>query len=324
MSSQGYWLFPLLAAVPAALLYWLRRTARIGGLGLADAGALALPARRTSAIAGATALAAALLVGFGALTLREPDDSVSALLPAGESTVVVLDVSASVSDLVYDEIARTLSLLAETPDDSVRVGLVLFSDVAQVALPPGALPRELRPFIRFFLPKTEPSARDRPSRYRPAGPFAPAPINYIISPWFADFGGGTAISVGLTAAREAIEDTGGQGNVLLISDLDNRESDARALARELVTYGRGDVSLEVVAVPPAIPAQREMFERIIEGETVVDSRSLRRGRDSLEVRGPGRPIAFILLVVGVALLLVAREPLAAPADLGRPTTEGSA
>ncbi len=318
MITHGLWLFPLLAIAPVVVLLLLRRATRIRGLGLADAHALAVPARRTAAVAGVTALIAALMVGFAAVLVRQPSDLVSARLPSGQSTVVVLDVSASVSDLVYDEIARTLTLLADTPDDSVRIGLVLFSGVAQLALPPGALPRQLKPFIRFFLPKTEPSARDRPRVYRP---FAPnAGVNYIISPWFVDFGGGTAISAGLAAAREAIEAAGGRGHVLLISDLDNRETDARALARELVTYARNDVSLDVVAVPPAIPAQRELFERIIAGETVIDSRSLRRDAGSLDVRGPGLPIAFMLLTIGVALLLASREPLAAPLNLGRPTT----
>ena len=324
MSIVTLWWFPLLALVPLVLVAWLHRRRRSGGLALADARALVRPARRATLIAGTTALIAALLVGLGAFLLREPADSVSALLEPGESTVVVLDVSASVSDLVYDEIARTLQLLAETPDDSVRVGLVLFSDVAQVALPAGTPPRELRPFVRFFLPKTEDSARDRPSLYRPAGPFAPAPINYIVSPWFTDFGGGTAISTGLVAAREVIEAAGGKGRVLLISDLDNRERDARDLARELVRYARTDVPLEVVAVPPAIPAQRELFERIIAGETVVDSRSLRREASSLEARSAGLPIAFILTAIGVALLLGVREPIAAPLDLGRTDSTGRA
>lgn len=324
MSAHGAWLFPLIAIAPVALLLFARRVRRIEGLGLSDARALAAPARRTAMIAGATAMVAALMVGLAAVLVREPTDRVSALLSADESTVIVLDVSASVSDLVYDEIARTLSLIANTPDDSVRVGLVLFSDVAQVALPAGTLPRELQPFVRFFLPKSEPSARDRPSFYRPAGPFAPAPVNYIVSPWFTDFGGGTTISRGLVAAREVIADAGGRGSVLLISDLDNRERDARELARELVNYAQTGVPLEVVAVPPAIPAQREMFERIIAEEAVIDSQSLRRERGSLDVRGPGVPLAFVLLGLGVALLLAAREPLAAPTHLGRTTPVESA
>ncbi len=321
MTAHGPWLFPLLAMAPVALLFLARRVRGAGGLQLADAAALAAPARRTATLAGVTALLAALAVGLAAVLVREPSDSVSALLPASESTIVVLDVSASVTDLVYDEIARTLTLLADTPDESVRVGLVLFSDVAQVALPPGTRPRELRHFIRFFLPKSEPSARERASRYRPAGPFAPAPIKYILSPWFTDFGQGTSISSGLRAARETIEEAGIGGHVLLISDLDNRAADQRELTRELVTYARNGVSLDVVAIPPGVPAQSELIERIVAGETVVDSRSLRREDRSFEVRAPATPIAFILLGVGLALLLAAREPLAAVLNLGNPAPE---
>jgi hypothetical protein len=323
MIFDKIWVSPFLAIAPVVLLLLVRRVTNTGGFALADVRSFRAPARRTSAVAGVTALVAALVIGLAAILVRDPVDSVSALLPSGESTVVVLDVSASVSDLVYDEIARTLALLADTPDDSVRVGLVLFSDVAQVALPAGTLPRELKPFVRFFVPKTEDSARARPSFYRPAGPFAPAPINYILSPWFTDFGGGTAISTGLAAAREVIQAGGGAGHVLLISDLDNRARDARALTRELVTYARSDVSLEVVAVPPAIPAQRKMFERIIAGDAVVDSGSLRREGGSLDARGPGLPITFILLTVGLALLIAAREPVASPVDLGRQAQAGS-
>lgn len=316
MIERGPWLFPLLALVPAAALLAVRHVGAPAGLGLVDAGSFSRAARRTTVLAAGLAALAALLVAFAASVVRQPTTSVSALLSSEQSTVIVLDMSASVSDLVYDEIARTLTLISRTPDDSVRVGLVLFSDVAQVALPPGTRPRELEPFIRFFLPKSEASARDRPSFYRPAGPAAPAPISYIFSPWFVNFSSGTAISSGLVAAREAIAQTGQSGRVLLISDLDNTAADAAPLSRELSAYAREGTSLEVVAVPPAVPAQREKIERALQEDVVVDSGSLREEQGSFEVRGPGLPAGFVVLVVAVALILAIREPLAAPVDLG--------
>ena len=135
MIEQGPWLFPLLALVPAAVMFGARRLAPSGALVLADAPHLRAPARRTALVAVALATAACLLVALAAILVRKSANALSSLLRPGESTVIVLDMSASVSDLVYGEIARTLSLVSDTADDSVRVGLVLFSDTAQVALP---------------------------------------------------------------------------------------------------------------------------------------------------------------------------------------------
>lgn len=315
------WLFPVLALCPAVALVLAHRIARPPGFALADAPALAPSGRRTAVVAAGLALCACLLLALAASFVREPANALAELLPKGESTVVVLDMSESVSPLVFDEIARTLTLVSETSDDSVRVGLVLFSDVAQLALPPGTRTSELKPFIRFFLPKSEPFAPERPDYYRYVAGGAggtPSEIRYIDNPWVGSFGAGTAISTGLAAARETLRGSAApaSGRVLLISDLDNQARDAPELTRELLTYVDESISLDVIAVPPAIPAQKEVFEGILDEGSVVDSSSLRANERSSIPRGPGVPIAFLVVVGFLALLLAVREPAAAVVHLG--------
>ena len=117
---------------------------------LADAAAPPAPAARRTRIAQLVALA---LVGARRGRSRprarlrlDRRDGRRSLLPA-TTAIVVLDVSASISSETYDRIAATLDRLA---DSNGRYGLVLFSDTAYLALPPGTAGAELRPFVRFF------------------------------------------------------------------------------------------------------------------------------------------------------------------------------
>ena len=69
------------------------------------------------------------------------------LLPQGANGVVVVDVSASISWETYARIATTLERLRRDGGDA---GLILFSDTAYQALPPGTPVAELGSFERFF------------------------------------------------------------------------------------------------------------------------------------------------------------------------------
>ena len=59
----------------------------------------------------------------------------------------MLDVSASISADTYSRIGATLSSLARSGG---RYGLVVFSDQAYEALPPGTPASDLRPLVRYF------------------------------------------------------------------------------------------------------------------------------------------------------------------------------
>ena len=176
MSGLLPWLVPIVAAVPALVVVLTRRSRPLA-VPLADAPAFRRAARRTALVRTVLALALIGLLAGCVATIRQPADPFDALVPKGSNTVVVLDVSASVSDLVYREIARTMTGLVETAGDDRRIGLVLFSDVAQEALPPGTPAAELRPFIRYFEPQERAERRQEaellPER-RPRRPAADA------------------------------------------------------------------------------------------------------------------------------------------------------
>ena len=70
------------------------------------------------------------------------------LLPKESNAIVVLDLSASISSDTFNRIGETLDQLAAT---NGRYGLIVFSDVAYQALPPGTPSAQLRPFSTDIL-----------------------------------------------------------------------------------------------------------------------------------------------------------------------------
>jgi hypothetical protein len=159
----------------------------------------------------------------------------SPLLPADATGIVVLDVSASISSDTYARIAGTLDTLIRS---NGRYGLVLFSDTAYQALPPGTPAAELRSFRRFFAvaPQSSPGALPE------------LPPN----PWAASFSSGTRISSGLAAALDVIR-AGRLRHpaVLLVSDLDDDTGDIDRVAEVAAAYRRARIPLHVVGLDPA-------------------------------------------------------------------------
>jgi hypothetical protein len=217
----------------------------MSAIGLADTAPLARAARWTR-VARIAAAAGAVVAATFALTaaLREPTETVG-LLPAGSDGVVVLDLSASISTENYRRVALTLERLARSDG---QYGLVVFSDTAYLALPPGTPARELDRFARFF--RVPPRA---------GGVLATPPE----SPWTHGFSAGTRISTGLTAALDVVRrERLARPAVLLVSDLDDDVRDIEPLTRVAVQYRRSDVPLHVVALDPD-PADRRMLESLV-------------------------------------------------------------
>jgi hypothetical protein len=212
---------------------------------LADARAFARPAARTRLIrltlaAGALAAAVAAFL----LALRNPPES-ALLLPAGSDGIVALDLSASVSTSRSRRLASTLDRLARSKG---RLGLVIFSDTAYLALPPRSPAAELRPFTRFFR-VTPQGAGARPTTPK--------------SPWSSQFSAGTLISEGLALALDvAREDGGGRTAVLLVSDLDASSGDVGRITTVILEYRRAGVPLHVVALDPE-PRDRATFAALL-------------------------------------------------------------
>jgi hypothetical protein len=309
---------PVLVALVAVAVA-ARRSRSVQALPLADTPALGRARRRTDLVRAGLVAAIGAALAAAYLVAPRPTGELSSLVSPERSTVVVLDISQSVSDLVYREIARTLDGIMTASGEHGRVGLVLFSDVGLEALPPGSNAAELAAFIRFFRPRSEQGVAAKPIYYRAAGPTEQIGTQYPLNPWFGRFSGGTQISAGLRVAREALEREGQKGRVVLLSDLAEAEEDLERLTSELVVYDRDDsLDLRVVALPPATPEQKAVFERIAGGpDHVVDSLALGTGN-----AGEGEPAAavswpFVAVLLGLALALAASELFCVPLVLGR-------
>jgi len=215
--------------------------------------ALLRPERRTLAFR--LVLAAALLGALAAAYLGAHRTGKHAgLLPSGRSPIVAIDMSWSVSYDNYDEIERALQDLAGS---GRHIGLVLFSDVAYEALPPGTRASELRPYLRFF--------RKRGTQ----------------NPWQEAFAGGTRIWSALDLAhRMLMRDRVSNGAVVLISDLADAPNDRALLAQTLSSYVSDRIPVKIVALDPT-PEDEQLF-----------ARALAHGGGSVETLGPpGRPTA---------------------------------
>jgi hypothetical protein len=304
---------PALAAL-AAIAVVVRRARRPTALPLADAPELRRAARRTAGVRAALLAAVAAVLAAAYVTAPRPTGELSALVSSGRSTVVVLDMSQSVSDLVYREIARTLEGIVTAAGETGRIGLVLFSDVAQEALPPGSRAEELAPFVRFFRPRDERGVAAKPSYYRAAGPTQQAATQYPLNPWFGRFSGGTQISTGLRTARLALARDAEEGRVLLVSDLAEADYDLARLTRELLVYEESaSLDLKVIALPPANAAQKAVFQRLADDpDLVVDSLALSTGNAGEGEPGGGFSWLFAAAVLALALAGAAHEALAVP------------
>jgi hypothetical protein len=208
-------------------------------------------------------------------------------LPSNTSGIVVLDVSASISEDTYARIRETLRRLVATES---RFGLVVFSDVAYEALPPGTPAAELEPFQRLF-------------EFGRRGESESEATVPAVNPLTTSFSGGTRISTGLSLARRILRrDEIRDGGVLLISDLSDDRSDVNALQDELIRYSRRGVPLRVIALNPA-PEDAKYFERLL-GDPDYVVPAVRAGEAGEGAGGFGGSIPLVLLGLGVGLLVV--------------------
>jgi hypothetical protein len=260
-------------------------------LPLPDAAELRAAARRTRIVR--TVLAVALVaVTLGAAQLaRATHVQRTSLLPGHTSGMLVLDLSASISTDTFARISATLDALSrgKTP-----FGLVIFSDVAYEALPPGTPPRELAPFARFFVLK------------EPAGGFTQS---FPDNPWSRAFTGGTKISSGLALARTVLQDEHiRRGAVLLVSDLSDDRNDVPRVAQEIVAYGRNHIPLRVVGLNPS-PQDADYFRRLLRSNAaVLDARLPGEGEISGQQEvASSFPTGLVAAACALFLLLAVNE-----------------
>ena len=292
-------------------LAWSGRRRRRAGIPLADARALTGPAARTRVVRAVLALLLAALLAGAFLAARAQPVHHSSFFAAGESGIVVLDFSSSIGVPGYRRITNVLRPVVEA---NQPIGVVYFSDVGYVALPPGTPGRELRPFLRFL---RTPPLGEFPSAAELAR--AERAFSRIeANPWSAAFRGGTRISAGLEIAREAVLREGGRGTVLLVSDLDDSLFDLSSLGETLARYRRDGIRLRVVPLFPSTE-DRAFFRRAIGPGAFVTHAELLRNARSTEQRSlqSGFPLALVLLALALLGALAVNELLCGRLEWGR-------
>ena len=218
---------------------------------LVDAPALRQFGRRTFSVRLVLALLCVGAVVAFALIARHPHTRTIVPLPSHADTILVLDLSASISSDTFSRIGGTLAALSRSGS---RLGLVVFSDQAYEAFPPGTPAADLAPFVRYFT---------LPNQQAPG--FAPS---FPANPWQSTFTGGTRISAGLDLAHAIALVDGHRATVVLVSDLDDDPGDLPRLASVLLAYRRDSVPVRIIGLDPSAD-NVALFTRLLSPQPVV-------------------------------------------------------
>jgi len=258
------------------------------GIPFGDAARLRPAARRTALVSAALAV----VVGVAALAVnvaaRRSEPARVSLLPAGESVVVVLDLSLSIPEVAY---RRMRTAMTELVASDGRVGLVLFSDIAYEVLPTGSPSSELEPVLRYLTPVPG------ELNWRTGGPL------YAPDPWSGGFRGGTKISDAIDRARDMVEREGGAGSILLISDLDTSDDDDDELAVSLRRLRQSQIPIRIVPLFP-LAENRAYFVSEVGRKAFSDwNRFFAAGGITARFEPPSARPPPALVLAGVALLL---------------------
>jgi hypothetical protein len=255
---------------------------------LADAPIFAPAAQRTLIVRIVLATLLAGVVVAAVLVARNPNAQTIVALPKDSTAIIALDLSASISTDTYSRIGGELSKLASSRG---RFGLIVFSDLAYEALPPGTAAANLAPLVRYFrLPKQ-------------TGPgFAP---EYPKNPWADHFSAGTKIAAGLTLAHTIATDPSvHRPVVILISDLDDDPDDRARLRRILIAYKRDGILLRIVSLN-ATATSLAIFKEYAPQAPVVQADTLAPG----PLPRNRTPVPWVLIALGglAAVGLAANE-----------------
>lgn len=252
---------------------------------LADLARLDGAARRTRRLRLFSAAALVVVATLALAVSLETHPRTSSFLPQGTNGIVVLDVSASISADTYARIRATLDRLASSGG---RYGLVVFSDTAYQALPPGTPARELRAFERLFAV---------PRQTTPGT--APVPRT---NPWSDQFSAGTRISTGLGLALDVVRaERIGRPGVVLVSDLDDDTQDLQALTSVALAYRKLGIPLRVVGLDPA-PEDDRLVTQLLEHPGDLRLAPTRGGNGTARVDALST-VLLVALTLGAAACL---------------------
>lgn len=264
---------------------------RARGIPASEPARLRGSARRTTLlrIALAVALCAALALAF--LAARLQDVRHAPLVPSGTTGMLVLDLSASVSEGGLDS---TVEKLASTDE---RTGLIVFSDAAYELLPPGSPSRELAALLRYF--------KERPDGTLPRNPWE-------------EFRGGTRISAGMEFAREVLHrERVTRGSIVLVSDLQIDPDEIARLSEVLAVIRSDGFEVRIVPLFPT-EEKRALVEQLVGSEAFVRAPEQEEIRTS-EERSLRSVAPWLFLLAGVLLisLLAANERVLARLEAPR-------
>jgi hypothetical protein len=237
----------------------------------------------------ALALGCTFLVALAIAFSR--DARPSALLPAGTTGMIVLDLSASTG--AKAEVGELFRRIAASNE---RTGLAVFSDGAYEVLPPGTPGRDLAPMMRFFTPGPDGSL--------------------IADPWSSSFAGGTNVLAGIERALDSFSrDRIERGSILLVSDLEFVPDQIARLPALLTELRETSVQVRILPVD-AREEQRRYFERVLGPGAFVDLDEATAVATAPGSRGTlfrvaedGTPWLFACLIAVLLGLLAANERL---------------
>ncbi|HEY4411746.1 MAG TPA: vWA domain-containing protein [Gaiellaceae bacterium] len=258
-------------------------------------------ARRTWIVRAALGLALVVLVVLAALSVLRPHATEQPILAPQSGGVVVLDLSASITQDTYSRIHETLQSLVARGG---RYGLVVFSNVAYEALPPGTPASALTPIARYFAVPTSVPRGEQPT--------------FTVNPWSATFTSGTEISQGLDLARTIeLRSHTKHPAVVLISDLADDPNDLQRLNTVLNEYQVGGFRLRVIALNPA-PSDVARFKGLIGRASSIIPAGLSTPGTAPATPHTSFPTLFVVLAVLVAALLSVSELWGARLSWGSP------
>jgi hypothetical protein len=275
----------------------------VTGIPYAGARGFARLAAHTKLVRVALGVVLAALVLAAAASARHPHSSAQPILAANTGGVVVLDLSASVTSDTYSRIHQSLQELVARGG---RYGLVVFSNDAYEALPPGTPASALQPIVRYFTLPTSTVPGEQPSFSR--------------NPWSESFTSGTEISRALDLARSIeLSNHVRHPAVVLISDLADDPNDFQRLDTVLNEYQVEGVKLRVIALN-ADPNDLKRFQGLIDRASSIIPAAL-SGANPGALRPPHStfPTLLVALTIVVAVLLGANELRAARLSWGEPS-----
>jgi von Willebrand factor type A domain len=172
--------------------------------------------------------ALALVAAVAGLLAWTVDGGVSNPPALPGETVLVIDLSGSITSQGDRVVARTLDSFHDYPPNR-HAAVVYFSSSAAVGSPPSSPAADLSGLARLFTPS---AARTR-------------------GPWGASFDGGTIISHAVALARSVlVRAQARRGRVVIVSDLQDNPKDLQRLHRQLVLLKETHARLDLMPLPP--------------------------------------------------------------------------